>query len=61
MNSISPQASSRDSEATFPAEARSASAMVKNFLLENEPTFRRLDELREKVGGLPGKISSKHK
>ena len=61
MNSVPPQASSSASEATTSVEARSAAAMVKIFLLENEPAFRRLDELRAKVSGLSGQISSKHK
>ncbi|SLM35606.1 S-adenosyl-L-methionine-dependent methyltransferase-like [Lasallia pustulata] len=48
MNSIPPQSSSGGSEATTSAEARSANATVKSFLLQNEPAFRRLEELREK-------------
>lgn len=49
MNSIPPQFSFGGSEATTSAEAQSANAIVKSFLLQNEPAFRRLDELREKV------------
>jgi hypothetical protein len=50
MNSFPQESSSGGSEATTSTEeARSATAVVKSFLLQNEPTFRRLDELREKV------------
>jgi hypothetical protein len=49
MSTLPPQSDSISDEATISGESRSASSIVKKFLLQNEPAFRSLDELREKV------------
>ena len=51
------QLRSADIEASTSAEALSANAIVKRFLLQHEPALRRLDELREKVSICQGRFA----
>ena len=57
MEPVPWQSRSGGSEATTSAEAQSANATVKKFLLQHEPAFRRLDELREKVSIYQGRLA----